>query len=948
MKGTGLLAGWSILLVGLAYFPAGGIGVTKGHQLDKQSLAESAGNILRTNCVKCHDSTKRSGGVDLSTRASAIASSVINEREFAKSRLLREVSEGRMPPTGKLSNESIRTVREWITGGAPYPSEKLTAISLAMMPLWSFQPIQSRPVPTTPFDSLARNPIDRFVFDKLAANHLAPSRRADKLALLRRVTIDLTGLPPTVNEISAFQNDRTPNAYGKVVDRLLASTAYGERWSRHWLDVVRYGESDGYERNIIRTNAWPYRDYVIRAFNQDLPYTDFITQQLAGDVVGKGNPNIEVATGFLVAGIHDTVGNATEEGTRQKRMSDLEDITSTTCAAFLGLTVGCARCHDHKFDPIPQKDFYRLASVFSGVQFGERPIASGSALAKANLEKEILARQAFQTLNELNQLEDNARQQVLRRSGASENLRPSVNARWNVDKFPPIEAKFVRFTVLATRDGTEPCLDELQIYSPSGSSDLALSATGAKATASGLFPGSERHKISHLNDGLLGNDHSWISNTRNSGWAQIELPQVHMIDRVSWSRDGAEVARYDDRLPTQYRIDVSLEGTTWKAVSTEVGRDSRNGLNYIHPEAFQKAMTRDQKTRREHLQRILAGLSLKNEDLSSRLTAYVGQFTNPEPTFVLRRGDPMQRMDQVSPGAISQITSLDPDLCPSADAPDPVRRLALAKWIGNDRNPLSARVIVNRIWQYHFGKGIVGTPSDFGRNGEKPSHPELLDWLAHDFMANGWRMKRLHRMIVTSTTYCQSGESNAKGQQLDASNRLLWHMPLRRMEAEALRDAILATSGQLNRRMGGPGFRLFNYTELNVASYDQIEQYSPDTWRRSIYRVPARAIRDDLLETFDCPESAQREPKRATTTTALQALSLLNGNFLIQQAGFYAERVVRDAGKSLDSQVTRAFQLALGRVPEALEKRAALRLASRQGLKSLCRGLMNANEFVYY
>lgn len=941
-----MITGFLLLMLGAA---SGEIGFSSpglfGQIESKPTLvAGNAASILQVNCIKCHDSVKKTAGIDLSSRAHAVASGVFDDKMHLKGRLYREVSEGRMPPSGKLPDESIELLKQWVLAGAPYPSETLTAINPAMAPLWSFQPVRPQPIPKTQFDKLASNSIDHFVFDKLANNHLAPSPRADKLTLLRRVTIDLTGLPPTLPEITAFVNDHSPNAYAKVVDRLLASPAYGERWARHWLDVVRYGESDGYERNIIRTNAWPYRDYVIRAFNQDIPFTQFVTEQLAGDTVGKGDPNVEAATGFLVAGIHDTVGNATEEGTRQQRISDLEDITSTTSAAFLGLTIGCARCHDHKFDPIPQRDFYRMAACFAGVRFGERTIASGAALARANAEKADLAGRAFLAINALNELDDAARQRVV---GVA-SPRPAVNARRNVDTFPATEARYVRFTVLATRDGGEPCLDEIQVFGPNGNGDLALASRGAVATASSLLPGYDFHKVEHLNDGRLGNEYSWISNTRGAGWAQIELPAVRKVDRVVWSRDGGEVPRFDDRLPTKYRIEVSLDGKSWQTVSTEEGRGDRKGRDYVHPDALVKAMTPTQKARRSELQKALQDLRTKSEALAAMNTAYVGQFTKPDPTYVLRRGDVMQREDLVTPGALSQVSTLACDLSSATDAPEPDRRMALAHWIGDPQNPLTARVIVNRIWQYHFGRGIVGTPSDFGRNGEKPSHPELLDWLANDFSSHGWSMKRLHRMIVLSSTYCQSGAVSSSGLKLDAGNRFLWHMPLQRMQAEALRDAVLATSGKLDRRMGGPGFRLFKYSELNVASYDALEQYGPDTWRRSVYRASARSIRDDLLENFDCPECAQREPKRATTTTALQALSLLNGTFLVQQSDFFAERVKREAGPKTELQIDHSFQLAFGRTPRSEEKKAASRLVADQGLSTLCRALLNANEFLYY
>ena len=767
--GSVVLAAASILLFGagtLSHGLSSPLLLDHRVQAKEVSVSEKAASILQINCIKCHDSIKKTAGIDLSTRALAIGCSALDDHAPSASRLLHQVSEGLMPPSGKLSEESIDTLRDWINKGAAYPATKLVALNPAMMPLWSFQPVRPQKVPRTVFDRLAHNPIDNFIFAKLTASGLTPAPKADKLSLLRRVTFDLTGLPPSPSEVSAFLRDTSSKAYEKVVDRLLASSAYGERWGRHWLDVVRYGESDGYERNIIRPNSWPYRDYVISAFNRDLPYTEFVTEQLAGDAVSNGDPNVEAATGFLVAGIHDTVDNSTEEGTRQKRINDLEDITSTAAASFLAVTVGCARCHDHKFDPIPQKDFYRLAAVFAGVRFGERSLVTGPTLLEHQKEKAELAHEAFSAINAVNTLDDEARQKVLPAAA-----RPAVNARRNVDEFPAVSARFVRFTVLATRDGSEPCLDELQVFGPDTDEDLALATSGGKAAASGLFPGVDAHKVEHLNDGRLGNEFSWISNKRGFGWAQIELPSVKTLNRVVWSRDGAEIPKFDDRLPTKYLIEVSPDGKAWQAVSSDDGRPGKEGQNYVHPDALVKTMTPEQRANRLELQKTLQTLRSKSQALDALSTAYAGQFTKPDPMFVLRRGDVMQRTDPVTPGALSQIKTLSPDLSAKPDAPEPDRRLAFAHWIGNSKNPLTARVLVNRIWQYHFGRGIVGTPSDFGRNGEKPSHPELLDWLANEFVANGWTIKRLQKLMVMSYTYCQSGAVSGKGMKVDASNR---------------------------------------------------------------------------------------------------------------------------------------------------------------------------------
>ncbi|HLJ57262.1 MAG TPA: DUF1553 domain-containing protein [Chthonomonadaceae bacterium] len=920
------------LIVGAAALPCSAVQDT--------AASRPTADILATRCLSCHDASKRAGGIDLSTRSTAAAVLAGG----GDSRLARAVAIGKMPPTGRLPDAGRALIERWAAAGAPYPVARLEAAPPAMAPLWSFKPVRRPAVPHSRYDSLSANPVDRFLFAALAKKGLKPSPPADRRTLLRRVTVDLTGLPPTPDETAAFLADRRPDAYERVVDRLLASPAYGERWGRHWLDVVRYGESNGYEQNHLRPDAWPYRDYVIRAFNEDIPYPRFIAEQLAGDALAAEDPRTGAATGFLVAGTHDTVPIQTDEGTRQQRSNDLEDIVSTTGAAFLGLTVGCARCHDHKFDPIPQRDYYRLEACFAGVRHGSRPLRPQT---DADRKAESAAAARIQALqNGINAIDGAARAAVLRSRGVTPLARPAVNARRNEDTFAPTAARFVRFTVLATNDGAEPCLDELQVFGPGSNADLALASAGAKARASSLLPGYAIHQVPHLNDGKFGNEHSWISNTRGAGWAQIELAAERTIDTVVWSRDGAEIPRFDDRIPTRYRIEVSRDGAAWTVVSTEAGRAGTT--DYVHPDELQRAMTAEQRARRQTL---AADLRTENDRVAAIRggdRAYIGQFTAPDPIFVLRRGDVMQRGDEVTPGALSQIGELDSTLLRSGTASEPERRLALARWIGNPANPLTARVFVNRVWQEHFGRGIVGTPSDFGRNGEKPTHPEMLDWLASEFMARGWRLKPLHRLIVTSYAYRQSSAVTAEGQARDAGNVLLWRMNLRRMEAEAVRDAVLETSGKLDRTMGGPSFRLYRYNVVNVAIYEPLEAYGPETWRRAVYQQAARGIRDDLLGAFDCPESSQRAPRRESTTTALQALSLLNGPFLMQQAGFLADRIRKEAGGQAEARVRRSFDLAFQRSPDPDELASSLALVRRDGLTELCRALLNANEFLYY
>jgi len=856
-------------------------------------------------------------------------------------------------------------LQHWIAAGAAYAHEPLVEIKPTMKPLWSFQPVKHPAVPHSRFDALSTNPIDRFLFAALEKKGLKPSPPAARLALLRRVTVDLTGLPPTPAESSAFLSDKSPNAYEKVVDRLLASPAYGERWGRHWLDVVRYGESHGYEQNHLRPNAWPYRDYVIHSFNQDKPFDRFVTDQLAGDVVANGDPEVEAATGFLVAGIHDTVGNSTEEGTRQARSNDLDDMVSTTGAAFLGLTVNCAKCHDHKFDPIPTRDYYRLTAVFAGVRHGESPLSphprSAEQLAALNqVRLDIETRNA-----QLDQLSLKVQNRVwTQKPGRAPKQALAVNGTHNVDTFAPTPARFVRFTIESTLGNSQPCLDEIQVFGPESSINLALASHGAKATASSLLPGYAVHQIGHLNDGMFGNAHSWISNEPGKGWAQIELPQPERISRVVWERDAN--GQFQDRIPVLYQIEVSLDGRTWQKVAD--GRDRFQPGEELAPDRLKEFLTADEERQIKVWKADLQTFHKRELSLTPIATAYCGQFTKPDPTFVLHGGDVMRREEPVMPGALSLISALPSDLTGTVKAAgEPEKsqglrlagngevratavepRLMLAKWITDSRNPLTARVCVNRVWEHHFGRGIVDTPSDFGNIGSPPSHPELLDWLANDLRTHGWKLKRLHKLMVTSYTYRETSAVNPAGAAKDVDNRLLWRMPLRRMEAEAVRDSILQTTGQLDRTMGGPGYALFTYDVVNVAIYGVKEIPGPDTWRRGVYQIPARGIRDDLLGNFDCPDSSERTPQRTSTTTALQALSLLNSRFISDQADLFGARVLKHVGPDPSAQVYDAFQLAFGRAPTQAEVRAALPLVRAYGLSTLCRGLLNANEFVYY
>jgi hypothetical protein len=791
---------------------------------------------------------------------------------------------------------------------------------------WAFRPVVRPAVPKVAL-SPARNPIDNFIQARLETAGLKPSPEADRATLIRRLKFDLLGLPPAPEEIDTFVNDPAADAYERLVERYLASPHFGERWARHWLDVVRFAESNGFEMNQPRPNAWPYRDYVIRAFNEDRPYDRFVREQLAGDALGA-----DEATGFLVAGAWDQVKSPDPALTAQQRADELHDMVSTAGSAFLGLTVGCARCHDHKFDPVSTKDYYGLAAVFAGVQHGDRPLHTPDS-DRRRRQGDELRRQVAALAAEMEALEP------LAQPDGPAGRRLPVNPRQNVERFAPVKARFVRFVVEATNN-LEPCIDELEVFTTGPQPhNAALASAGGKATSSGNFAaGGTLHRLEHVNDGRYGNGRSWISNQLGRGWVQIELKEPAVIDRIVWGRDRE--GKFADRLPTRYRIEVEGEPGAWTIV---VSSDDRLPFGSPAP-AVPPALGPEEQATYKRLAARRADLERRLADLARESMVYAGQFMTPSATHRLHRGDATQKREVVAPSAPAEFGDRM-KLAP--DAPEQQRRLALAKWITDPRHPLTARVMVNRLWQYHFGRGIVPTPSDFGLNGSKPSHPELLDWLADEFVTHGWSLKHLHRLIVLSATYRQAGTAHAAGLAADAQDRLLWRYPPRRLEAEPLRDAVLAISGNLDLRMGGPGFDLFEPNANYVKVYTPKKEFGRAEWRRMVYQNKPRMQLDDTFGAFDCPDAGQIAPQRNSSTTALQALNLLNGRFLMQQSGLFAERLKREAGDDPAAQARRGFRLAFGREPSVQESAAAVRLIREHGPAAFCRALLNANEFLY-
>jgi hypothetical protein len=794
---------------------------------------------------------------------------------------------------------------------------------------WAFQPVVRPAIPAAKISAGAANPVDAFIQARLSESGLTPSSEADRGTLIRRLYLVMLGVPPTPEEVSAFLADLQPRAWERWLDRVLEDPRYGERWGRHWLDVIRFAESNGFETNRERLSAWRFRDYVIDAFNTDKPYDRFIREQIAGDALG-----VDVATGFLVGGPVDIVKSPDITLTAQQRADEIDDMLGTTGTSFLGLTLGCARCHTHKFDPITHTEYYSMAAIFSGVQHGERPLPSSPEQAASLAQIEDRVRDLEKRLDVF------IPKAVPSSPTARKVLRPAVNSVRNEDRFAETEARFLRFTILASSGG-EPCIDELE--AGSGNVNLALASAGTKATASGSLAGYEIHKLEHLNDGRPGNARSWISSEAGKGWVQLEFPKAVRIDRVVWARDRE--GNFKDRLTTQYRIELATEPGVWKTVASSEDRTPFPGESTkpAGPEyRFDGIADSEAAQGRRWLAELESARKQKGE-LAKSPTVYSGTFSQPGPTHRLHRGDPLLKRETVSPGTLA----LFQPLVLSTNAPERDRRLALADWIARSDNPLTARVIVNRVWQHQFGVGLVNTPNDFGKNGSKPSHPELLDWLASDLIEHGWSLKHLQRRILSSATWRQSGLPRPQALAVDAGSRLLWRFPPRRIEAEGIRDSILAVSGNLDRARGGPSFYLHEVDRENVYHYHPKEAFGSADTRRMVYAFKVRMEQDGIFGAFDCPDGSLVMPRRSVSTTPLQALNLFNSRFILDQSQTFADRLRREAGDQPESQVRAAWQLAFNRSPQPTEANEAMAFVRAEGLQAFCRGVLNANEFLF-
>jgi hypothetical protein len=777
-----------------------------------------------------------------------------------------------------------------------------------------------------PERSSSAKSIDEFIEKRLWEKGLKQSGEASRRILIRRVHLDMLGLVPTPGEVDAFVSDKRENAYERVIEKALKNPSYGERWARHWLDVVRYADSAGFETNHERPNAYHYRDYVIRAFNEDKPYDQFVFEQIAGDTVGQ-----DAATGFIVAGTNDRVGGQDPLLAKQQRANELADMVGVTGSALLGLTVGCARCHDHKFDPISQVDFYSMQAIFEGVKHGDRSMPLTSKTKKRIAEM----------ITEANDFRARLKKFIPLAGGKS--LRPPVNFKRNLERFDAMEARFIRFTTEATINNTEPCIDELELWTPG--KDSKNVAPSAKLTSSGDYANNHKHKLIHLNDGKYGNERSWISNQKGKGWVQLELPEPATIDRIEWGRD--RTGRYKDRLPTKYRIEVGTEPNKWKVLASSQNRKPFDKGETEGPVYNFANRSKAEAEQGRAWQLKLKELETKRADLQKMNKAYAGTFNQPAPTRVMYRGDPLAPRDTVTPDGLSALKPLLKPLNLKPDAPERERRIAFAKWLTHPKNPLTARVMVNRIWHYHFGRGIVATPSDFGNMGFHPTHPGLLDWLAMEFMDNGWSVKHIHRLILRSRTYRQASLPRNDAIAKDAGTELLWRFPPRRLEAEAIRDNALLLAGSLDRKMYGPGFLLFvpnaNYARNWVAK----DEFKPSDMRRMIYTMRIRMEQDAIFGAFDCPDGGQVSPNRSRSTTPIQALNLYNSGFMADLSKRFAERIAMEVGVDPRQQITRCYAWTFGRKPNSDESTDVLVYLEEHGLPALCRVLLNSNEFLF-
>ena len=958
--------------------------------------------IFEKHCVECHGPKKQKSEFRLDDREVALhggeshAPNIVPGKP-AESPLLKFVTtadrDTRMPPKGeRLSTAEVDTLKRWIAEGAVWP-ESASLKKTDPLNWWSLKPLAKPALPSGD----ATHPVDRFILAKLQEKHLQPSGVADARTILRRLNFDLIGLPPSAEELAAFEQEAAqdlPAAIDRAADRLLASPRYGERWGRHWLDVVHYGDTHGYDKDKLRPNAWPYRDYVIRSLNDDKPYARFVEEQLAGDTLYPKTTDGFLAQGFISAGPWDFIGHAelpeTKLDGKIARALDRDDMVSNTMNTFCATTAQCARCHNHKFDPIKQEDYYRLQAVFAALDKADKTFDTDPTVA-ANRSK--LTDERTRLDAEIKALNDKAASGDSRRAtligkiidelkqGTAAVERPEYGYHSAISTVQTA-TKWVQVDLGSARELTEiivvGCHDTFNNigagfgfpvrYKIEVSNDpkfaegvtVVTDRTAADQPNPGVKP--QRVALAQLKGRYLRFTAAKLAPRQND--YILALAELQAFDSQGQNVAlGAQVTSPDsiEAGPRWGRLNLT-DGYYYgpKSVRDDVRIATldaeratlRQGAGKVDT-AFTKELATLTTTR--------AKVAAEMAKLPAAQTAYIGTVHKgsgsfagtgsnggkPRPIFILKRGDVGSPDKEVGPGTLPFAKELAAQFNLPADAPEGARRVALAHWITDKRNPLTWRVIVNRVWHYHFGRGLSDTPSDFGRMGSLPTHPELLDWLAVDFRDGGQSLKKLHRLIVTSATYRQSSLGNPVNDKIDTSNAFLWRMNRRKLEAEAVNDSVLAVAGKLDLTMGGPGFQDFVIDKPAHSphyEYDQHNVEDPKSHRRSVYRFIVRSQPQPFLTVLDCADPSMTVATRNETVNALQALAMRNNRLTVAMAKHFATRVSKDASTP-PAQIDLAFRLALGRPPSATEAEAMSGYVREHGLTNLCRLIFNLNEF---
>jgi mono/diheme cytochrome c family protein len=956
--------------------------------------------LILARCVECHGADGQESHLRLDSRAAILRGGDFGPAAVAgkadASELIRRVKttnpEQMMPPDGeRLTADEVAALASWIDAGLPWPGHEAEldeeAVRDPRLDHWAWQPITkpSLPVANAAFAAIPgveaeRNAIDLFIRAKLVEKQLAPSPVADRATLIRRLSFDLVGLPPTPDEVQAFVADTDPQAYEQLVDRLLASPRYGERWARHWLDVVHYGDTHGYDKDQPRPNAWPYRDYCVRALNADKPFAQFIEEQVAGDMLHADTADGQEAIGFIAAGPWDQIGHRevpeTKTDGKIARHLDRDDMVANTIGTFASVTIHCAQCHNHKFDPITQDDYYSLQAVFAALDredrhyHAEAPVREAYAAAdrrRTSLEKrkkeleEAVAKKAGQRLVEIEtaiftapKLKDGNPTDAFGYHSAISSTADAV--KWLQldlgqetdlaeiaihpchDDFNKIGAGFgfpVRYRVEVANDPTFAA--GVTVVADHGSADvpnpgiepqaIATAAKGryVRITATKLAPRQDDFIFALAEVAVKATDGKNVA----PGSVMTALDSIEMPPR--WQRANV----IDGQSPASASATIlALKAEREKLLAQHRGPAVAAELEQLKADL---AATAEEKKKLPAMQ------------VAYSVTPRIREGV-PRPIHVLSRGNVLSPTHEVGPGALALVEPLQSRFDLPPDHAEGDRRAALARWLADPKNPLTWRSIVNRVWHYHFGQGIVATPSDFGRMGAAPTHPELLDWLAAEFRDGGGSLKALHRLIVNSATYRQAALGVDAFEAIDSGNQYLWRQNRRKLEAEAVRDAVLAVAGTLDLTMGGPGWRDFKVEHPEHSPhwrYDLADPEDKATWRRGVYRFIVRSQTQPFMTVLDCADPSMRVEKRNQSISALQALALLNNGFMTTQARHFAERVEREAGSDVTAQVDLAIRLALGRAATADERAALVPLTQAHGLANTCRAILNLNEFSF-